>query len=279
LVEARISGKRMELITPIQEVIGPGHTPRTLATLVVALLFAAIYLFGGRANERFGERGRRRFLSFAAGLSVSYVFVHILPSLHRIRDFQAQSQTDYIQRLFPEYSVYLAAMLGFLVFYGLESMVARPRQAVEKTGGDHGSVAPWQPWVHIGGFVLYTWLITYLMVMTGKGLVGLGLFAAALGLHIAPITNRLRSEYPAVYQHRGAILLALSCLAGWACGLTLNIPDPVVLDMVAIVAGGVIVNAAIAELPKEREASYWSFVTGAVSYTALLLVLSRYEKH
>jgi hypothetical protein len=52
-----------------------------------------------------------------------------------------------------------------------------------------------------------------------------------------------------------------------------------VLDMAAIVAGGVIVNTAIAELPKEREASYWSFVTGAVSYTGLLLLLSRFEPH
>ena len=269
----------MELITPLQEVTRPGHTPRTLATLGVALLFAAIYLFGGRANQRLGERGRRRFLSFAAGLAISYTFVHILPGLHKIREFQTNSQSDYIQRLFPEYSVYLAAMLGFLVFYGLESMVARPCGHAGNTGAHHGSAPPWQPWLHIGGFFLYTWLITFLMVRTGKGLVGLGLFAVALGLHIAPIANRLRSEYPDVYEHRGALLLASACLAGWGCGLTLQIPAAVVADMIAIVAGGVIVNAAIAELPKEREASYWSFVTGAVVYTALLLVLSHFEPH
>jgi uncharacterized membrane protein YdcZ (DUF606 family) len=48
--------------------------------------------------------------------------------------------------------------------------------------------------------------------------------------------------------------------------------------MAAIVAGGVIVNAAIAELPKEREASFWSFLVGAVAYTALLLTLSHFDK-
>jgi hypothetical protein len=51
-----------------------------------------------------------------------------------------------------------------------------------------------------------------------------------------------------------------------------------VLDLVALVAGGVIVNTAIAELPKERDASYWSFLTGATAYTALLLALSHFEK-
>jgi hypothetical protein len=89
-----------------------------------------------------------------------------------------------------------------------------------------------------------------------------------MGLHIAPIANRLRSEHSAVYRRGGAILLALASLAGWACGVTLNLPGPLVLDM-----------AAIAELPKEREASYWSFVTGAVIYTALLLLLSRFGNH
>ena len=210
---------------------------------------------------------------------MSYVFVYIMPELHAIREAHLQSQTDYIQRLFPEYSVYLSAMLGFLVFYGLESLVATPRRGSGSAGAHRGSEPPWQAWVHIGGFAFYTWLITFQIGRTGKGLVALCLFAVAMGLHIAPITNRLRSEHPAAYEHRGAILLALAALAGWACGLTLNLPGPLVLDMAAIVAGGVIVNAAIAELPKEREASYWSFVTGAVIYTALLLVLSRFERH
>ena len=42
------------------------------ASLSVAVLFAAIFLFGGRAAYRPGQRGRRRFLSFAAGISVAY---------------------------------------------------------------------------------------------------------------------------------------------------------------------------------------------------------------
>ena len=55
-------------------------------SLSVALLFAAIYLFGGRLAYRPGQRGRRRFLSFAAGISVAYIFVHVLPTLQMIRE-------------------------------------------------------------------------------------------------------------------------------------------------------------------------------------------------
>jgi hypothetical protein len=251
--------------------------PHALTTLSVALMFAAIFLFGGRAAYRPGQRGRRRFLSFAAGISVAYAFVHVLPALHAIREFQTQSQGNF-KMLFPEYSVYLWAMVGFLVFYGLETLMASPRQGPENPGGDGGGAAPWHPWVHMGGFALYTWILTYMMVWTGKGALALCLFAVAMGMHIFTIACSLSSHYHEVYDRRGAFLPALASLAGWVSALTLNLPDPLVLTLVAFVIGGVVVNAAIAELPKEREGRYWSFVTGATVYTALLLALSHFEK-
>jgi len=246
-------------------------------SLSVALLFAAIFLFGGRAAYRPGQRGRRRFLSFAAGISVAYIFVHVLPTIQMIREIGTQSSSDF-KMLFPEYSVYLWTMAGFLVFYGLETMAASPQRSIENHAGNDGGAASWQPWVHISGFALYAWLLTYMMVWTGKGNLTLCLFAVAMGMHIFTITCSLSSHYHQVYDRRGAYLLALASLAGWASALTLNIPTPVVLNLVAFVCGGVVVNAAIAELPKEREGRYWFFLTGALVYTALLLILSHFEK-
>ena len=227
----------MELIMPHQEVTRPGHTPRTLITLGVALLFAAIYILGGRANQLFDESGLRRFHSFAAGIAVSYVFVYIMPELHAIREAHLQSQNDYLQRIFPEYSVYLSALLGFLIFYGLESIVARPRGEADRRKVQPGVATPGQAWIHIGGFAIYTGLITFQIGHAHQGVLSLCVFALAMGLHLAPITNRLRSEYPTGYDPRGAIVLALASLAGWACGLVLDLPGPLVLDLAAIVAG------------------------------------------
>ena len=267
----------MGVIASVQAVTTRGHDQQALMALGVALLFAAIYLLGGRANQVFGESGLRRFHSLAAGISVSYVFVYLIPELHAIREVHVQSQDDYIRRLFPEYSVYLAALAGFLIFYGLESAVAGRHSNAQAGGIRRNDTAGWRPWTHISGFALYTWLIAYLMVRTGRGPVGLGLFAMAMAMHIAPIANRLRTEYRAAYEHRGAIVLGLASVAGWAGGLMLDIPHAAVLDMLAIVAGGVIVNAAIAELPKDRHASFWSFCVGAVAYAALLVALSHVE--
>jgi hypothetical protein len=98
-----------------------------------------------------------------------------------------------------------------------------------------------------------------------------------MAMHVFPIASNLRHHYPAVYEARGAFLLAGASLAGWACAVTLDIPTSVVVILVAFVAGGVIVNGAIAELPKERDGQYGPFLAGTVVYTAILLVLSRFE--
>jgi hypothetical protein len=255
----------------------PAHYPYALTTLSVALLFGAIFLFGSRVASRPGRRRYRRFLSFAGGISVGYTFVHVLPALGTMRDIAVQSPTGF-RGFFPEYSVYLWTMAGFLVFYGLETMVAGHRRGPENRVDGGGGAAPWQPWVHVAGFALYAWLLTYLMVWTGKSALALCLYGLAMGMHILPIACNLSSHYQAMYDRRGAFLLALASLAGWASGLALDIPRPILVNLVAVVAGGVILNASIAELPKEKEGRFWSFLAGAAVYSALLLILSHFEK-
>jgi len=246
------------------------------SSLIVAVLFAAIFFFGGRLAYHPGQRGLRKFLSFAAGISVAYIFVHMLPTLQLIREIATDFPSEF-KMIFPEYSVYLWTMVGFLVFYGLETMVTRSQASPEKHAGGHGDTASWQVWVHISGFAIYTWLLTYMMVWTGKENLTLCLFALAMGMHIFTISCNLSVHYQAAYDRRGAFLLALASLAGWVSALTLKIPTQVVLNLVAFVCGGVVVNAAIGELPKEKEGQYWFFLAGALVYTTLLLILSHFE--
>jgi Kef-type K+ transport system membrane component KefB len=246
-------------------------------SLIIALLFAAIFLFGGRLAYRPGQRGHRRFLSFAAGIAVAYVFVDVMPALGRMRDIVMQSQSDFY-RVFPEYSVYLWTMAGFLAFYSLQTLVTGPRRDPKNHVGDHEGAAPWQMWVHIVGFTLYAWLLTYIMVWKVHDPLALCLYGVAMGMHIFPIACNLSNHYQELYDRRGAFLLALASLAGWATGLLLDIPTPILVNLVAIVAGGVIVNSSIDELPKEKEGRFWSFLAGALVYTAVLLALSHFEK-
>ena len=248
-----------------------------VTSFIIALLFAAIFLFGGRLAARPGQRRYWRFLSFAAGIAVAYVFVDVMPALGRMRDIAVDSQSEFY-RMFPEYSVYMWAMAGFLIFYCLETMVARPQSSPVDHAGGHDGAAPWKAWLHIGGFAAYAWMISHIMVWKLHDTLALCLYGVAMGMHIFPVACNLSSHYREVYDRRGAYLLALATLAGWVTGLLLDIPKPILVNLVAVVVGGVIVNTAIAELPKEGEGRRWPFLAGALVYTALLLILSHFEK-
>ena len=81
-------------------------------------------------------------------------------------------------------------LLGFIVFYGLENLVAWSRERVEPDDRGRDWTNPVYL-LHVGGFALYAWLVTYLVM----------------------------------------------------------------------------------ELPTEKDGRFWPFVTGAVAYTALLLLM------
>ena len=93
--------------------------------LAAALVLALIYVLGHAASDGGAVHRRRWWMSAAAGASVAYVFVDILPELgagHRAVVGRAGENV-----LFAEQRVYVVALLGFVVFYGLEHMVLASR--------------------------------------------------------------------------------------------------------------------------------------------------------
>ena len=101
-----------------------------IASLVAALVVASAYVVGEKwggseAAERFWAR--RRFLSAAAGISVAYIFVDVLPELELQRQVVVKSGLG--ASLFPdEQKIYVLALLSFVVIYGLEHIVLVNRQ-------------------------------------------------------------------------------------------------------------------------------------------------------
>ncbi len=55
-------------------------TLQAVLSLLVALAFAAVHMFGGRMTF-LRDVPRSAWLSAAGGVSVAYVFVHVLPEL------------------------------------------------------------------------------------------------------------------------------------------------------------------------------------------------------
>jgi hypothetical protein len=84
---------------------------------IFAIALALVHIFAGKL--RFLEATPRSiWLSFASGVSVAYVFVHILPELSKAQQTVTKAVGEALA--FLEHHVYLLALLGLAVFYGLE---------------------------------------------------------------------------------------------------------------------------------------------------------------
>jgi hypothetical protein len=238
-------------------------------TFLVALLFCAVYAVAGRLYALQGQFPRR-WLSLAAGVSVAYVFVDILPELGaRHREFVEAAGAEL---LFAEQRIYLAALLGFLCFYGLDHLVFAAQVHGDPQDGNESNRASFQ--LHLGGYALYSWLIGYLLMSRAlRGGLSLGLYAAAMALHFAVVGNALVREHGRAYQRRGRWLLAASVLAGWLTSATVPVAEGVISRLFAFVAGGVVMTSMNEELPREREGRFWWFVLGTIGYALVLLLV------
>jgi uncharacterized membrane protein required for colicin V production len=240
-----------------------------LKPILAAVILALAYVCGYRL--RFVESIHpRRWLSFGAGVAVAYVFVELLPELAEYQDrfLAATAQQAF---LFAERRVFLAALVGFVLYYGLENFVAWSR-ASRTVRGQEGHT-PLVYRLHLGGFAAYSSLIGYVLIREPESEpLALAFYTIAMFLHFLGIDHSLDREHGRIYQQRGKWILAAATFAGCLVGILIKIPDRYLATLMGFIAGGVVVNSMVMELPKEKEGRFWAFCTGALLYSLLLLV-------
>ncbi len=244
--------------------------PYTLGTLAAAALFCLAFLRGERL-ELPGRMGHRTAVSVAGGAAVAYVFVDLSPEVATaagaFRDATARLGIRVLHS-----GVYLATTAGFLFFYGVEELVIRSvdeaeRQRRREAGRGHPLFR-----VHIVAFSAYAWLVGYLLVRSLQpSPFSLAFYAIAMSLHFVSVAHALREEHGGLYDRVGAWVLAACCAAGWACGVAVGFPPAVIGVLLGAVAGGIIANTVISELPREKEGRFVPFIAGAAVYAGLLM--------
>lgn len=234
------------------------------------IVLALIHFFGSRFRFLAGIP-RSTWLSGAGGVSVAYVFMHLFPELHEGQ--QHMEKNVAWAEGFLEHHVYLVALFGLSVFYGLErSVVSAKRKQVKKDSKDKPPKGIF--WLHIGSFALYNGLIGYVLFQREEEPTQtVILFTIAMALHFLVNDFGMLEHHRDNYRKYGRWVLVLALIIGWVIGYVTEVPETFVIVLTAFIGGGVILNVLKEELPEERESRYWAFVLGAVLYAILLLSL------
>ncbi|MCB2225799.1 MAG: ZIP family metal transporter [Desulfarculaceae bacterium] len=241
--------------------------------LVITLVLMLSHYFS-RVVARIPGGNEKRLRSFAGGVAVAYVFLHMLPELVEGRDAVGEvlGQVEHLTPLL-DLGIFMVALLGFTIYYGLELLAMR---SAERSPSAEGKVYA----LHLGMYCLYNFLITYTMplrVQTGLGYAAI--FTAAMALHFTFTDRGLNRHFPRRFNQGGRLLLVGSLGAGW---VVTALTDPInvlaVSLMIAFLSGSILYNVFKEELPTERESSYPWFSLG-LGLTTALLALEAYIGH
>jgi len=196
--------------------------------------------------------------AFAGGMSVTYVFGHLLPELTEAHEVVGEL-------------IYLFVLTGFVAYYYLERRV-RLAQYVGG-GGDHRHAFG----LALGGYWLYNWLIVFgLPDGPGQSLAHIALMTSAIGLHLIHSDYALGKEHPHHFDRWGRFAVAAAPLVGLACRYLFRPEAELIKDiLVAALAGSVMLNVFKRELPNPEKNNFGGFLIGVVTYAALLIAVRR----
>ena len=247
-----------------------------LATLLAALALASVHLLAPRLTF-LSLVPRSRWLSAAGGVSVAYVFVQVLPELAEGQAAIEGEAGAVGERAAPgplldflEGHVYLVALVGLAVFYGVEQRSLSSRRRNERQAGEDRTTND-AFWLSISCFAVYNAVIGYLLLRSElEELTQVVLYTIALGVHFAINDFALSEHHRDGYRRVARWMIATAVLVGWAAGMVTDVSERAIALVMAFIAGGVVLNVLKEELPGERLAQFWPFAGGALAYTVLL---------
>lgn len=207
------------------------------------------------------------FVSFSGGVAVAYVFLHMLPNLVEYnKPIGAFLISHQWLTPFTELLIYIVALCGFLVYYGLDVVAER----YQRKGSSYQLVYA----LHLAMFCLYNFLITYTMALRAySSITATLLFTFAMALHFVLTDRKFCRRYPGSFDHKGRFILMCALFIGWLCSVVFDPVNVLVAAlMVAFLAGSVLLNVFREELPTAGVLSYFWFVSGTVLIAAVLLL-------
>ncbi len=249
----------------------PISSANAVESLVVILILALVHIFV-KELRRVQPGPRKALLAAGAGASLSYVLMRILPKLADKQN-ELISSVDTGLRGFLEHHAYLVAMVGLVVYYGISRLGAYGAEGPTSISPLRYRIALTSTTI---GYGAYSLLIAYLIVnRLHLELFSMALITIGMGTLFLVSDHSLRKTWGDAYDRMIRWVLTAALLAGWTLGVWVEVSSNVIALWYAFLAGLMLITTIGEKLSIRQSGSFWSFLAGVVTFTALLLILEQ----
>lgn len=234
-----------------------------LLSLIAASGLALLHVLAPRLH---GEAlDRPIWVSVAAGMSVAYVLVQLLPELAEEQRMWLEDR-PHRPLYWLDRQVYVAAMLGMILALGTNYLsLAREKPTARF-------------WINTGWAALHSWIVGAVGLHVDR-LAALLLALVAFGAHFLVNDHSLLTVHPRAFARYGRWVLAGALMLGWVMTANRQPHIVVVAGLLGILSGSIILTVIKEELPEDRQkARFPMFVFGAVTYAVLLLAMAYLDR-
>jgi len=221
--------------------------------LVLSLLLGIIHFFSDKFKPEEGPK-HYRIISFAAGISIAYLFLDLLPHTYEAAEFL-------------QHWVFVFLLLGFAVLHLAEKYVYKH--------ADQEHTPSYLTEIHFVSFFVYYFLVGIVVVErvhenTFEGVLFLFPIMIHAGLSsasLAQIHGRLREN---IWRK---IALSLSPILGVILAIFFSIPMVLNNILISLIAGALLYIMVKEFLPEKKEGQPFFFILGMVLFILVNLMI------
>ena len=232
---------------------------------IAALLLTTLHVLFPLLDKKY-QRYSSSWVPFTGGIAIGYVFIYLLPKLSDFTQIIiAQNPDDWE---FLHYRLYLVALAALVIYLITDLFYINDKEE-----------QPWRLKIHAAGFCSYSLLIGIVIAnLPRSGVAPIFIISVfALGPHLLGLDHQLRHWHASIFDRYFRWLLALSILTGWIIGAIWELPKSALWYFTAFLAGGIISNVMIEELPDQKN-KMLPFIFGVVVFVLIAITVRSLPK-
>ncbi len=243
---------------------------REVFTFILVLILSVSHLMVGKI--KIVNRYQNILISFAGGISISYIFLTILPKLAKSEKlFFSSDDVGFL--IFLEHNSYLLALIGLLIFFFSDQLVQYLFALHE--GGKHSTTYKAAVYFHIsflaGYYLLTGFILTELKDVSNCIVI---IFAIAMIFHFQSLDLIIYKRFQHKYNRIIKWIFAFSTFIGWLIATILAMDQIILALWTSFFAGILIITTIKEKIPDQKRSSpLLPFLLGVMIYLVVVYFL------